>query len=130
MPAFQFYRSYLVWGCKFRVIAFPCVLLLGSTGASSFLRLIQSMLIILVACGIGILYSFAKVVPEAEIFVDELQNWIVSFFSLTLATNIICTGKYMPICSCYFHLTLQCYDSPRRSPYLDAQSLHYELCEP
>ncbi len=42
--------------------------------------------------GVGILYSFAKVVPEADIFVTELQQWIVSFFSLTLATNIICTG--------------------------------------
>ena len=45
------------------------------------------------ASGIGILYSFAKVVPQAEIFVDELQHWILSFFSLTLATNIICTGE-------------------------------------
>lgn len=48
---------------------------------------------ILLACGVGILYSFAKVVPEAEIFVNELQHWILSFFSLTLATNIICTGE-------------------------------------
>ena len=47
----------------------------------------------LVVSGIGILYSFARVVPEAEIFVKELQDWILSFFSLTLATNIICTGK-------------------------------------
>lgn len=31
--------------------------------------------------------------PEAEIFVAELQQWIVSFFSLTLATNIICTSE-------------------------------------
>lgn len=44
-------------------------------------------------CGVGILYSFARVVPEAEIFVVELNHWIVSFFSMTLATNIICTGK-------------------------------------
>ncbi|KAI0710098.1 hypothetical protein C8Q76DRAFT_798856 [Earliella scabrosa] len=68
------YRCYLVWGDS-RVIVFPCILLLGST-----------------ASGVGILYSFARVVPEAEIFVEELQQWIVSFFSLTLATNIICTG--------------------------------------
>ncbi|KAI0673939.1 hypothetical protein C8Q78DRAFT_661406 [Trametes maxima] len=68
------YRCYMVWGNPL-VVAVPFILLLGST-----------------ACGVGILYSFAKVVPEAEIFVDELQHWIVSFFSLTLATNIICTG--------------------------------------
>lgn len=44
------------------------------------------------ASGIGILYSFARVVPQADIFVTELQNWITAFFSLTLATNIICTS--------------------------------------
>ncbi|EJD00150.1 uncharacterized protein FOMMEDRAFT_30808 [Fomitiporia mediterranea MF3/22] len=69
------YRCYLVWERRLIVIAFPFVLLLGST-----------------TCGVGILYSFAKVVPEAEIFVTELQDWIVSFFSLTLTTNIICTA--------------------------------------
>jgi len=34
----------------------------------------------------------ARVVPHAEIFVVQLQQWITSFFSLTLATNIICTA--------------------------------------
>ncbi|KAF9458795.1 hypothetical protein BDZ94DRAFT_1325225 [Collybia nuda] len=68
-------RCYYVWGRRPIIIAFPCLLLLGST-----------------VCGIGILYSFARVVPEAEIFVIELKQWIVSFFSMTLATNIICTG--------------------------------------
>ena len=48
------------------------------------------------ACGVGILYSFARVVPEAEIFVAELQHWIVAFFSLTLTTNIICTSEPLP----------------------------------
>ncbi|KAF8962182.1 hypothetical protein BDZ97DRAFT_1702662 [Flammula alnicola] len=67
-------RAYLVWGKRFYVIAFPCLLLLGSA-----------------VTGGGILFSFAKVEPEAEIFVVELGQWIVSFFSMTLATNIICT---------------------------------------
>lgn len=69
------YRCYHVWNRNIYVIAFPGILLLGST-----------------VTGIGILYSFAKVVPQAEIFVAELQQWIVSFFSMTLATNIICTA--------------------------------------
>lgn len=43
--------------------------------------------------GVGILYSFARVEPNAEVFVQELQEWIVSFFSTTFATNVICTGK-------------------------------------
>jgi len=69
------YRCYLVWGNRLWIIVFPTVLLMGST-----------------ATGIGVLFSFAKVVPEANIFVEELQHWILSFFSLTLATNLICTG--------------------------------------
>ncbi|KAJ7668658.1 hypothetical protein DFH06DRAFT_1182191 [Mycena polygramma] len=69
------WRCYLVWGRQWQVIAFPVILLLGSATA-----------------GVGILYSFAVVVPQAEIFVVQLQQWIVSFFSLTLATNIICTS--------------------------------------
>ncbi|KAF9478003.1 hypothetical protein BDN70DRAFT_880537 [Pholiota conissans] len=68
-------RAYLVWGKRFYVIAFPTLLLFGST-----------------VTGGGILYSFAKVEPQAEIFVVELSQWIVSFFSMTLATNIICTA--------------------------------------
>ncbi|KAF8974273.1 hypothetical protein BDZ97DRAFT_1911473 [Flammula alnicola] len=68
------FRAYLVWDRRISVIAFPCLLLLGSA-----------------VTGGGILYSFARVVPEANIFVVELSQWIVAFFSMTLATNIICT---------------------------------------
>ncbi|KAL5492766.1 hypothetical protein ACEPAI_4213 [Sanghuangporus weigelae] len=69
------YRCYLVWGRNLWVVAFPFVCLLGST-----------------ATGIGILYSFARVVPQASIFVVELSHWITSFFSMTFATNVICTA--------------------------------------
>ncbi|KAJ6576705.1 hypothetical protein DFH09DRAFT_366223 [Mycena vulgaris] len=69
------YRCYLVWERQWQVVAFPFILLMGSA-----------------TTGVGILYSFAVVVPEAEIFVVQLQHWILSFFSVTLATNIICTG--------------------------------------
>ena len=61
------------------------------------------------ATGIGILYSFDKVVPQASIFVVQLGHWITAFFSMTFATNVICTGTsslstaspYMPVsCGC------------------------------
>ncbi|TBU49794.1 hypothetical protein BD309DRAFT_1014500 [Dichomitus squalens] len=68
------YRCYLVWGRSTRIIAFPVALLLGST-----------------ATGIGILYSFDKVVPQASIFVVQLGHWITAFFSMTFATNVVCT---------------------------------------
>ncbi|KDQ26468.1 hypothetical protein PLEOSDRAFT_159616 [Pleurotus ostreatus PC15] len=68
-------RCYIVWGRRLSVVLFPAILLLGST-----------------ASGIGILYSMAHVVPEAEIFAVQLQKWILTFFSMTFATNIICTS--------------------------------------
>ncbi|KAE9411495.1 hypothetical protein BT96DRAFT_983229 [Gymnopus androsaceus JB14] len=67
-------RCYIVWGRQLSIVAFPILLLLGST-----------------VCGIGILYSFAHI-GDAEVFALQLQDWIVSFFSLTLSTNIICTA--------------------------------------
>ncbi|KAJ3988526.1 hypothetical protein F5890DRAFT_1491209 [Lentinula detonsa] len=67
-------RCYIVWGRQWYIVAFPMLLLLGST-----------------ASGIGILYSFAHI-GDTQIFALELQNWIVSFFSLTLSTNFICTA--------------------------------------
>ncbi|KAF8325936.1 hypothetical protein F5887DRAFT_1065154 [Amanita rubescens] len=69
------YRCYLVWGRKFAIIAFPCLLLVGSF-----------------VTGIGILYSFARIVPNAPVFVQQLQQWIISFFITTFATNVICTA--------------------------------------
>jgi len=73
--ALVLYRCFLVWERKLWIIAFPSILLLGST-----------------ATGVGILYSFDKVVPQADIFVVQLGHWITSFFSMTFATNVICTA--------------------------------------
>ncbi|KAF8735513.1 hypothetical protein AX14_001946 [Amanita brunnescens Koide BX004] len=69
------YRCYLVWGRRRSIIAFPCILFMGSF-----------------VTGVGILYSFARVEPDAEVFVQKLQEWIISFFSSTFSTNVICTG--------------------------------------
>ncbi|KAF5381650.1 hypothetical protein D9615_005470 [Tricholomella constricta] len=68
-------RCYLVFGKNFSIVAFPILLLLGST-----------------VTGVGIEYTFAKIIPEADIFVVQLSQWFVAFLSLTLATNIICTS--------------------------------------
>jgi len=73
--AMVLYRCYTVWERKLWIIALPVVLLLGST-----------------ATGIGILYSFDKVDPQASIFVVQLGHWITAFFSMTFATNVICTA--------------------------------------
>lgn len=73
--ALVIWRCYLAWDKNLFVIGFPILLLFGST-----------------VTGIGILYYFDRVVPQADIFVKQLQQWIISFFSMTLATNLIGTG--------------------------------------
>lgn len=111
LAAAQLLRCYLVWGNVW-VVVVPSVLLLGSTGAFNSILMTGITLIGLMsvqASGIGILYSFARVVPQADIFVTELQNWITAFFSLTLATNIICTSAHIHL-PC-LSLTYRC--SPR-----------------
>ncbi|KAI0642284.1 hypothetical protein C8Q79DRAFT_918051, partial [Trametes meyenii] len=71
----RLYRCYLVWERRVWVVAFPGVLLLGST-----------------ATGVGILYAFDRVDPQASIFVVQLGHWITAFFSTTFSTNVICTS--------------------------------------
>ncbi|KAF8325935.1 hypothetical protein F5887DRAFT_1199493 [Amanita rubescens] len=73
--ALVIWRCYLAWDKNIFIVGFPILLLLGST-----------------ATGIGILYYFDRVVPDSDIFVTQLQQWIVSFFSMTLATNLIGTS--------------------------------------
>ncbi|KAI0652663.1 hypothetical protein C8Q79DRAFT_1005830 [Trametes meyenii] len=73
--AMVLYRCYLVWERRVWVVAFPGVLLLGST-----------------ATGVGILYAFDRVDPQASIFVVQLGHWITAFFSMTFSTNVICTS--------------------------------------
>lgn len=43
--------------------------------------------------GIGALQGFARASPSAPVFITELHDWIVSFFSLTLFTNFTSTCK-------------------------------------
>ncbi|KAJ7060139.1 hypothetical protein C8F01DRAFT_208755 [Mycena amicta] len=74
--SFMLYRVYLVWNGDKRVVLPLAVCLMGG-----------------VAAGIGALQSFAatKHANGDPIFLTNLHNWIVSFFSLTLFTNLTCT---------------------------------------
>jgi len=71
--AFLLYRLALVWNHNWRITGLPLLLLSGST-----------------ASAIGTLYSFAKA-SAGVVFRENLSRWIISFFVLTLATNLICT---------------------------------------
>ncbi|KAF7310274.1 hypothetical protein MIND_00401400 [Mycena indigotica] len=75
--SFMIYRVYLVWNGDKRVLFPLLVCLLGGFAA-----------------GAGALQSFAATKHATTgdpIFLINLHNWIVSFFSLTLFTNATCT---------------------------------------
>ncbi|PFH47758.1 hypothetical protein AMATHDRAFT_50049 [Amanita thiersii Skay4041] len=81
------WRCYIVWERNLLIVTLPLLLLLGSTDDYLMLSLTFRPVVVSFdhsVTGIGILYSF--------IFVHELQQWIISFFSITLATNLIATG--------------------------------------
>ncbi|EJC99759.1 uncharacterized protein FOMMEDRAFT_93188, partial [Fomitiporia mediterranea MF3/22] len=69
------YRLYMVWGRYVRLLLPAVIFLLGST-----------------ACGTMALVDAARVSPTTLIFIPKLKQWIVSFFSLTLFTNLTCTA--------------------------------------
>ncbi|KAL5513641.1 hypothetical protein ACEPAH_4040 [Sanghuangporus vaninii] len=71
---FMLYRLFLIWGGNRRV-CFPILIcFIASIGVA-----------------IGALQGFARASPNAPVFITELHDWIVSFFSLTLFTNFSCT---------------------------------------
>ncbi|THU98438.1 hypothetical protein K435DRAFT_660995, partial [Dendrothele bispora CBS 962.96] len=71
---FVLYRLYLVWNGDKRVVIPLLICFIASIGV-----------------GIGALQGFARASPQAPVFITELHQWIVSFFSLTLVTNFCCT---------------------------------------
>ncbi|KAE9384786.1 hypothetical protein BT96DRAFT_622171 [Gymnopus androsaceus JB14] len=72
---FVLYRLYLVWNGK-KIIVIPIAICFVAS----------------IGVGIGALQGFARASPAAPVFINDLQNWIVSFFSLTLFTNFSCTS--------------------------------------
>ena len=42
--------------------------------------------------GVGVVISLSKVSPEAQVF--TLSRWVVAFYAITLATNVICTCTF------------------------------------
>jgi len=72
--AFILYRLHLVWSGDRRVVFPILICFIASIGV-----------------GIGALQAFARASSDAPVFIIHLQRWIVSFFSLTLATNFSST---------------------------------------
>ncbi|KAJ8503266.1 hypothetical protein ONZ45_g10993 [Pleurotus djamor] len=67
-------RLYYVWGKNWKIALFP----ISTTCA-------------FVVTGIGICYQFAIIQPGVQVFVSDCGRWILSCFTLTLATNLYST---------------------------------------
>ncbi|TFY83351.1 hypothetical protein EWM64_g658 [Hericium alpestre] len=68
------YRCYVVWQ-SFRIIIFPVIMLTAT-----------------LVTGIGGIWASSILPSGAAIFAKGAANWITSFYSLSMATNIICTS--------------------------------------
>ncbi|KAJ7613303.1 hypothetical protein DFH06DRAFT_1484767 [Mycena polygramma] len=73
--SFATYRCYIVWNRSPWAACVPGLLLLGTTAA-----------------GYGAIYIVSTVQPGNPIFLSNVAPWITSWFSLTLVTNVTCTG--------------------------------------
>jgi len=72
---FILYRLHLVWNGDKRIVLPIAICFVASIGV-----------------GIGALQGFARTSPAEPVFISELHDWIVSFFSLTLFTNFSSTS--------------------------------------
>uniref|UniRef100_A0A8H8CDL8 Uncharacterized protein n=1 Tax=Psilocybe cubensis TaxID=181762 RepID=A0A8H8CDL8_PSICU len=73
--AFMLYRLHLVWNGDMKIVVPLLVCYIASAGV-----------------GLGAVQGFARSGPHpSDIFIGSLGRWSISFFSLTLFTNLTCT---------------------------------------
>ncbi|KAH7890367.1 hypothetical protein F5I97DRAFT_16588 [Phlebopus sp. FC_14] len=89
---FVLYRLYLVWNGDRRVVFPISICFIASIGTLHIVHTVVFLTSEFLGVGIGALQGFARASPTTPIFITELQNWVVSFFSLTLFTNFSCTS--------------------------------------
>ncbi|KAK0205834.1 hypothetical protein DFS33DRAFT_1310119 [Desarmillaria ectypa] len=89
------YRCYVVWQSLF-IIALPVVFWIGTVGMSAFyaLRHLQGIYTPPLVAGAHTIWSIAKPVGQEgadTIFAHQTEQWVISFYSIALATNISAT---------------------------------------
>ncbi|OJA13343.1 hypothetical protein AZE42_05595 [Rhizopogon vesiculosus] len=72
--AFILYRSFILWGRNYLIITFPFLLFIAD-----------------IAIGVFWTYTLSLVLPGENVFADALSIRVTTFYSITLAMNVICT---------------------------------------
>lgn len=72
--AFILYRSFILWGRDYLIAAVPFLLFIAD-----------------IAIGVFWVYTLSLVVPGENVFADALSVRVKTFYSITLAMNVICT---------------------------------------
>lgn len=73
--AFILYRSFILWGKDYRIAAVPFLLFIAD-----------------IVIGVFWVYTLSLVLPGENVFVDALSIRVKTFYSITLAMNVICTS--------------------------------------
>ncbi|THU96034.1 hypothetical protein K435DRAFT_966118 [Dendrothele bispora CBS 962.96] len=69
------YRVYIVWGHNWRIIILPTILLVAD-----------------IIAGFTVIGKFAAAAPGAVLFDESINQWLKTFFSVTVVLNIITTS--------------------------------------
>jgi hypothetical protein len=92
----KIWRLYVVYDRRIMVVLPAILLLISYTGTQTEIRimltLIQSPLPPVVAGVTNTLMTKAR--PGTDIF-DVATNWIIAYFSLSMSTNVICSGEHI-----------------------------------
>ncbi|OJA12411.1 hypothetical protein AZE42_03395 [Rhizopogon vesiculosus] len=73
--AFILYRSFILWGRNYLITTFPFLLFIAD-----------------IAIGVFWIYTLSLVLPGENVFFDALSIRVTTFYSITLAMNVICTS--------------------------------------
>lgn len=116
------WRCYIVWGKRWYVTILPIFMLLSTAGEhivyADSIQPFDADMLPLVA-GFGTTYVFSQVKPGEKVFIHQLYPWITTYFSLTLATTVICT------------CTLNLFPvSPAANPRADSTCRRQNLADP
>ncbi|KIJ64921.1 hypothetical protein HYDPIDRAFT_28269 [Hydnomerulius pinastri MD-312] len=73
--AFILYRSFIVWGRSYLIATIPFLLFLAD-----------------IAIGVFWVYTLSLILPGENVFADALSVRVKTFYSITLAMNVMCTS--------------------------------------
>lgn len=92
----QIYRLFVVWNRNWLIVILPILLWIG--GASAYIHICSPLL----STNLSVLVSGYTVTHllllagDGNLFISTLAPWALTFFSMSLGLNVLCTSKAIP----------------------------------